>query len=267
MDLSGSELNAFAWSAVGASLGQSFDVEGYRVAVGVTVKYVMGHALALGENSTGVTTHDPLAVDVTFPLVHTNVDGGYSVDNGHGVGVDVGASLDFEGWTFSGVVQNVTNSFAWDPAMLSYRPLAVSLNQDTATSATDAIAFAAAPASVQERVAALTFEPTFAGGIAYQPNPALLLSADARFTRPDGLLTGASRHMGAGAELRALRWLPIRVGGAMISMGDDAQGWQAGAGLGLDFGGFSMNASALRRDAGRFGQSTVIMVGLFSGGR
>jgi hypothetical protein len=265
LDLSGSDLNALAWSAVGASIGHAFGSEGRRIALGVTVKYVIGHALALGENSSGATTNDPIAVDVAFPLVHTNVDG-WSVDNGHGIGVDAGASLEFDDWTFSAVVHNLSNSFAWDPAMLRYRPLTVSLNQDTAMSSTDAVAFNAAPASVQQRIAALTFEPAFSAGVAYRYTPSIFLSADVRFTNPDAMLTGTAKHIGAGAELRPLMWLPIRLGGALISMGENADGWQAGGGLGLDFGAFSLNASALRRDAGRFGQSTVLMLGLFSGG-
>jgi len=266
LDLSGSDLNAVAWSAVGASVGHAFGNEGRRIALGVTVKYVIGHALALGENSSGATTNNPIAVDIAFPLVHTSTDGGWSVDNGHGIGVDAGASLEFDDWTFSAVVHNLANSFAWDPASLRYRPLSVSLNQDSALSSTDAVALGAAPAAVQQRIAALKFEPAFAAGVAYRYTPAVLLSADARLTSPDGLTTGTAKHIGAGAELRPFRWLPIRLGGAMISMGENADGWQAGAGLGFDFGAFSLNASALRRDAGRFGQSTVLMLGLFSGG-
>jgi hypothetical protein len=267
LDLSGSDVDVVAYSAVGASFAQPIVAGRTRLSLGVTVKYVVGHALALGEESSGATTVDPLAVQFSFPLVHTDVENdAYTVDNGHGVGVDVGASLQSGDWTLSGVVQNVTNGFAWDPTRLRYRPLAVALDQDTAMGVTDAMAFAGAPAALQQRIADLTFQPAFAAGVAYQYAPDLLFTADARFASEDGIRAGPVRHIGGGVEFSLVDWLPMRFGGAMVSMGGNADGWQAGAGLGLDLGGWSMSASALRRSVDRFGSSTVVMVKLFGNG-
>ncbi len=266
LNLSGSDVNAVAWSTVAASLAQPFALAGGRFSLGVTVKYVVGHGLAMGENSNGLATANPVSVDLSFPLVHTAVEGGaYSMDNGHGIGVDVGASLASGGWTVSAVMQNVTSSFAWNLDQLRYRPLSVSLSQGSATTSTEDMPLASAPMEVQQHIAALAFKPVFAGGIAHSSR-ALTLSADARLGSANGLLTGPSRQLGAGLELRAIHWLPLRLGGALISMGPDATGWQAGAGLGLDLGPWGLNASALRRSTGRFGESTVLMFSLFSVG-
>jgi hypothetical protein len=133
--------------------------------------------------------------------------------------------------------------------------------------ATSSVPFVSAPAELQARVLDRSFEPQFAGGIAWQYAPDLLFTADARFTSEDGLRSGPSRHIGGGAEFDITDWLPMRAGGALISMGEGADGWQAGAGLGLALGSFNVSASALRRNAGRYGRTTVVMLSLGGAGR
>jgi hypothetical protein len=267
LDLSGSNVTGWAWSSVGASYAVPVPTDEGRASFGVTVKYVMGHAMALGDNSTGSTTVDPVAVDLAFPLVHTDLDGDFALDAGTGFGVDLGASIESGDWTLSGVVQNVTNSFAWDASKLRYRPLSVSLDMNETATETDDMPLASAPAAVVERVEALRFEPVYGGGVAWRYAWDLTFTADARFGSADGIQAGPSRHVGGGVEWFVSEWFPVRLGGALISMGDGAEGWQAGGGLGLEFGGWNMSASAMHRSAGRFGDATMLMVSLFGVGR
>jgi hypothetical protein len=267
LDLSGSSLAGFAWSAVGASFSQPIPTAGGVAAIGVTVKYMVGHGMALGQNSTGAAVTSPIGVHADFPLVHSDFDSGsFGFDNGHGVGIDVGASLLQGSWTISGVVQNIVNSFAWNPARLSYRPLSLDLSQNQAVTETDAMALAAAPAEVQAEIEALAFKPVYAAGLEYRYAPDLRFTADARFTATDGILTGPSRHVGAGLEYLLTDWLPLRLGGAMIAMGEDADGWQAGGGFGLNLGPWSLSASAMRQNAGRLGNATIVMISMFGTG-
>jgi len=266
LDVSGSTLTGWAWSALGASWALPFATDGGVTSIGITVKYVMGHAMALGENSTGATTVDPLAVDLRFPIVHTDFGNDYAFDAGHGLAIDLGASSVRGDWTISGVVQNLSNSFAWNPSKLRYRPLSVSLDANRSITETADMPIEDAPAAVMRRVNALRFEPVWAAGIAWRYAPDLLFTADLRFSNQDAILAGPARHLGAGFEYRLTDWLPLRFGGAAISMGPDAEGWQAGAGLGIDLGSWNMAASALRRSAGRLGNSTTLMLGFFGAG-
>jgi hypothetical protein len=268
LDLSGSSLDVTAYSAAGLSVGLPLLRNATRVSIGATVKYVVGHGMASGENSTGSTTVNPAAVTAEFPLVHTDFENGsISADNGHGLGVDVGASIAAGAFTLTGVVQNVMNNFEWDRAALQYRPLSFALTRDTAITQTESVPFASAPAELQARVLNRTFEPVYAGGIAWQYGPDVLYTVDVRFTRDDGIRIGPTRHIGGGMEFELLEWLPLRLGGAMISMGEDADGWQAGAGFGLALGRFRLSASGLRRSAGRYGTTTMLMFSLIGAGR
>jgi hypothetical protein len=267
LNLSGSNITGWAWSAVGASMALPIPLDAGQASIGVTVKYVMGHGMALGENSIGATTIDPIAVDLVFPLVHTDFEGDFALSNGTGMGIDLGASMQTGDWTISGVVQNVTNSFAWDTSKLRYRPLSVSLDGNEAVTETGDMPLVSAPAPILERVEALRFEPVYGGGLAWRYSYDLTFTADARFSSADGIQAGPSRHVGGGIEYYLSDWFPVRVGGAVISMGEGADGWQAGAGLGFEVGSWSIAGSALHRSAGRFGDATMVMVSLFGVGR
>lgn len=263
LDLSGSNLTGWAWSTVGASMAVPVATEAGRLSLGVTGKYVIGHGMAWGEQSAGATTVDPVSVDLEFPLVHTDLGNGFGPNGGNGFGMDVGAALETGTWTVAAVVQNVVNSFAWDLSALQYRPLSVTLGLNEARTQTDDMPLGSAPAGTIDRVSRLGFDPVYAGGIAWQYSWDLKFTADARFTGEDGMRTGPARHLGAGMEYYVSEWFPIRLGGAAISMGEQADGWQAAAGFGLELGGWSLSASAMRRSAGRFGDATIVALSLF----
>jgi hypothetical protein len=234
----------------------------------VTAKYIVGHGLALGENSTGAAVADPVAINADFPLVHSDFESGnFSVDNGHGFGLDVGASIEQGDWTVSAAVQNVVNTFEWNADRLSFRPLSFTLEQNQAVVETGAMPLTAAPAGIRSRIGELTFKPVVAAGVAWRYAPDLMFTADAHSSATDGLIVGPTRHIGGGFEYRLTDAIPLRLGGAMISMGENADGWQAGGGFGLDLGNWNVAVSALRRSAGRYGDATLVMVSLFGAGR
>jgi hypothetical protein len=106
----------------------------------------------------------------------------------------------------------------------------------------------------------------YGGGVAWRYAWDLTFTADARFGSADGILSGPSRHIGGGVEWFVSEWLPVRLGGAMISMGEGAEGWQAGGGLGIQLGAWNVSASAMHRSAGRFGDATILMLSLFGMG-
>ncbi len=268
LDLSGSQMFAHAFSTFAASVGVPVPLATARLAVGVTATYTIGHALAFGEQSTGFTSSNPLAVQLGFPLVHTAVDAGSPAGRaGSGFGLDAGLALEGARVTVAATVRNVLSSFAWDPAYLRYRPLTIVLDADTSASTTEDAPLSAAPAALRARVGTLGFDPVVSAGIAYRVSPRLLLAADVRAASTESPGTVSTRHAGAGLEFRPLPWLPLRAGAAAISLGDEASGTQIAGGLGIDLGRLNVAVSALRRSAGRLGDATTLMFSVISIGR
>lgn len=268
LDLSGSRVDMLAWSAVGASYAYPLEVRGRQAAIGVTAKFIMGHAMALGERSTGSATTDPVSVTADFPIVHTPVEAqDFSINNGLGVGLDLGGTLVDGDWTFAAVIRNLINTFRWDESRLAYRPLTLSFDRNSTDARVDAVPLVSAPVDVQQQVADLGFRPSLALGAAWQYAPDLLFTADLRLAGDGGLHADPPRHLGLGAEYMVTDWLPVRLGGAVLSIPGAGTGWQLGGGLGLAIGGYDVSFGALRRDSGRFGPSTVLMLSLFGSGR
>lgn len=270
LGLGGSSAIATAHSAIGASYAMPFPAgEGGTAAVGVTVKYVVGHAMALGDNSTGTTTINPISVLLDFPTLHSGSEGdGFDGNGGSGFGLDLGFGWDTPGgWSLGLVLRNVINTFEWDAGELSFSPLRIRLDEDTAFTVTDEMPAAMAPAALRSRVDDLTFRPGLAAGVAYRVSNQLMVAGDARFTSNTGIRMDAARHVGAGLEYRPLPWLPIHAGAAAVSVGENASGWQAGGGVGFDAGSWNFAFSILHRDADQFGSVTSYMLTLFGMGR
>lgn len=267
LDLSGSSLSGYAYTTAAASFAQPVVFEGGRFSLGVALKWTAGHALALGENSIGGSTIDPIALRLDFPMVQTSLNpDSLKFDNGSGWGVDVGAGLEVGMWTLAAAVQNVYNGFAWDVAQLRYRPLSIAFDGAETDTDTEAVPFAQAPADVRQRVADLGFEPVVALGAMVRPSNRLALTGDFRRTSDTGMAAGPVLHAGGGLQYRLASWLPVRVGGAMVSMGENDSGFQIAGGFGLDIGGWNLSASAARRDTDRFGTASTIMVTVFGTG-
>jgi hypothetical protein len=267
LDLSGSSLAAYAYSTAAASYAQPFAVGAGRLSLGLTVKWTAGHALAFGENSTGSSTPNPVALRLDFPLVQTvlNPDS-LKFNNGNGFGVDVGAGLEMGRWTVAAALQNVYNGFQWDTDALRYRPLSIEFTDQQTDTETEAVAFTEAPASVRERVEQLTFEPVLSLGAMVRPTERLAVTGDFRKTSETAMSAGPVMHAGAGLQYHLASWLPVRLGGALVSMGEDDSGFQVAGGLGINVGGWNIAGSFARRDTDRFGTANMFMVTLFGTG-
>ena len=268
--LGGSSVDLNSYSTVGASFGMPFSLGdgASRIAVGVTAKYTMGHVMAFSHESSGTTTTQPIAVNFSFPIVHTplggdNDDDAFQVNNGSGVGLDIGLGYEMGNLTLGAAVQNVVNTFAWDEANLRYRPVSITLAQNDYVTETDTQPLASAPAALREAITDMTFKPSVALGAALRQSERLTVAADARFGGTDGMSTRPPTHVGAGIEFKVMQFLPIRVGGAFVKLGEDNSGFQFGGGLGLRFGGFNLNASAGQRSTD-LGKDTMFMVQVVS---
>lgn len=266
LDFAGSSLDLAAFSTLALGYAQPVQIApGARLLVGVSGKYTIGHLLVTGDESQGTASAG--GFDLAFPMVNTIIDpDSFKLNNGTGIGVDVGVALELGAWTFGAAVQNVTNTFEWDADKLLYRPLTLRAANGELVADTEEQPLEDAPEALQEHAADLGFNTSFGVGAAYQAMDDLLVTADLRRGSEEGILTGPTSHLGGGAEYRLLSWLPVRVGAAAISLGADNSGFQFGGGLGINLGGWNLSASALQRDTDRFGGETLFMGTIFATG-
>lgn len=266
--LAGSSLTMNALSTVGASFAHPFALPGgaSRLSVGVTAKYTVGHFLAVGDQSLGQATASPLALELSFPLLHSPTDEGRTANGGSGVGLDVGVGWEAGDLTLAAAVHNVVNTFAWDADVLRYRPAAMSFSvAEQFATEFDERPLGEAPAAIRELVDDMGFRPSVTAGAMLRYSPALMLTADARFSSAAALATRATSHLGAGAEYRLTDFLPVRAGAAWVRDGEDNAGVQFGAGLGISLGAYSLSASYARR-AMELGSEDVFMFSVLSFG-
>jgi hypothetical protein len=104
IELGGSTVDAEAYStgAVSFAIPLPRPQGVTAIAIGVTAKYTIGHALARTAESVGQAGSDPAGMELSFPLAYTPVvyDGNrYWIRSGGGFGVDVGAALRAGDWT------------------------------------------------------------------------------------------------------------------------------------------------------------------------
>lgn len=221
-------------------------------AVGATLKYTMGNFLVMGRETQSSVQSDPLSVDIRFPVVHTpfpddsvaDRSWGDVLNNGAGVGLDVGAA--WQGGIFSAglVVKNLFNTFEWDLDDLEYREGEALWNADTARTSFQEVSVATAPPEVIDRLETLyEFSPMLAAGAAARVLPNLTVTGDIRHSLEENLSVGPRSHVGIGAELTVLPVLPLRAGLAVIS-----GGYQLSGGLGLRLGPVQLAASGALQD-------------------
>jgi len=234
--LQGSSVSVMAVSTVGVSFGLPMSVEGEdgatsTFAVGGTVKYSMGNALAFGEDLGSQIRSDPLGVDINFPMIATDsADAG--INHGTGMGLDLGATWKQGPWAVGLAVQNLFHSFEWVLDGMSYIPGTVFWDADAdAESDFDSRPASQAPTALQDAVAELKFKPQIALGAAYDATEDLTVTGDFHKRLGDGIEVGPDLHVGVGMEYRAIPFLPIRLGAAKIT-----DGFQFGGGLSLALG-------------------------------
>jgi hypothetical protein len=266
-DLGGSSLDMQLFSTAAAGYGLPIPVGGAsRLALGLVAKYTIGHSVATSGESTGQVTTNPITVRTSFPIAYTPPEDDNAVtqyQTGGGISVDVGVGLETGPWTFAAVAQNVVSTFAWNEDQLRYRATELHARQGSMESSFSNQPFSSAPASLRERVDALTFQPNVALGAMLRASDRLRIAADGRFGSTDGMSTRPAVHVGAGLEFHIFRWLPIQLGAAMIQLDEERDGLQYTGGLRLELGSFQISASGGRRDVGAGGEN-MLMVTLLS---
>lgn len=211
------------------------------LALGATLKYTVGHLLASAADQGSRASASPLGVQVRFPMIQS--DTAFSLDNGSGVGLDLGLAWQSGPLSVGAAVRNVFNTFEWDEETLFYRAGEAVFDADDREADFDVQPFSTAPAALRERVEELQFGPEIAGGMALQAGPRLLVTADARHRPGGSAALEPDTHVGVGAEALLASWLPVRLGAAALE-----GGYQVSGGVGLRLGPVNLSASAARRD-------------------
>lgn len=246
ISLAGSSFDAVITSTAALSYAQPFIRTADRsLAIGATLKYTFGHLMFTGQDAGGTVTADPLQVKFDFPMVVSDTVFVFDkLDNGSGIGLDLGATYVTGPWSFGAVARNVFNTFQWDESSLFYRPGEVLFNANESETDFTPQPFSSAPASLQSRVDDYVGQAEFGGGVAFQPSRRIMVTADYRQRAGEPRLGESKSHMGAGIELRPLSFLPIRAGGALLNDG----GRYGTLGVGLEFGVLNLSASVAQRD-------------------
>jgi len=253
LTLAGTRVDGWAATTAAVSFGTPVgSVIGQNFAVGMTVKYTVGHVMALARDSGSIIRSSPVELDVSFPSIGSGDD--LEADNGTGLGLDVGGAWENDKWAFGVAIQNVFNTFEWDLDGFIYRSGEAMVN-DTLTALDDfdlEQPITNAPTALTEEALGQSFKPVFAVGAAYRATGKLTLMADARQDTGDALVTVEKSHLGVGLEFRPLGMLPLRGGISRVSGG----GTQFSAGLGLILGPLNLSAGILT-EAGSKGEYAV----------
>ncbi|HEY2379140.1 MAG TPA: conjugal transfer protein TraF [Gemmatimonadaceae bacterium] len=253
MNFTGSRTEAAVVTTAAASFGQSVDIGlgplTQHFAFGATVKYIVGNALLIGQDAGSQLAASPLALDVQFPIIQSDTSLNGMPQRGKGVGLDVGAAWEFGPFAAGATIQNLVNTFKWNVNEMYFRPGNAVFSAATRTTNFDVMSMASVPDSLRARsdalsaeVAAMRFTPSLNIGVSMKVLPFLTAMADVRQNLGDGMHLAERTHVGAGAELRIIPFLPIRAGLSMIS-----GGYVASAGAGLEVAFFHLNAGIAAR--------------------
>ncbi len=242
-DLAGSRVDGFLATTFAASYAQELPValgpEGSVFAAGATAKITVGHALVVGRDAGGRIGDDPVDVNVAFPVIAPGTD--FNAGNsGTGFGLDVGAALESGRWTAGAAVQNLVQTFKWKLRDHTYRPGDAFFNGDSSSTDFDERPLAEAPAFLRNAVDGLGFRPKVILDGAYRVRPDLDVTGEFRHRFGDGLRLEEKTHLGAGAEYRPAKRLPLRAGLAVVD-----GGMQLAGGAGIAFGGFRVEGAVL----------------------
>jgi len=187
LDLDNTSVDAFAVTTAGLSFAIPLSTATGDMAIGATLKYSVGHGLAIGRAS-GSVAANPIELNSDFPTVHSceliqgddglecdDMDG---LDGGTGVGLDLGFMMKQDRFSLGASVTNVFNTFEWDVGVLAYRPGTAHFETGDSDSSVDPEPYSGAPASLKAEVEGLTFRPTLQVGAALDVSDDFTVSGD-----------------------------------------------------------------------------------------
>ncbi len=245
LDFSASDGDAWWISSVGLSYGQpirigNLEERGFDVALGITARYLITHALA-GVNDLGsVLTEDPLTAGVDAEVIYSgNANGG-------GYAIDLGLAMTWESWSAGIAFENLIGDVDWGREEFEYSGLVANTGFGAATAEEITGKYAELDPATRQRVDGLLESADLAKrvrfGAAYQPSRKLFLSADYQEIIGGMLRLGWEHRLSAGAEWHPWQFLPLRLG---LTTNFDKVA--VGAGLGLEVKFFYFDLSAGRQ--------------------
>ena len=252
LTFSGSSLRVAALGTLAGSvaipIGSSGDVE---QSIGVTGKMVTGLFSAVAQD--GGTAIAPSAVDVKFPIVHTDPD--HIGSSGSGFGADLSIIRKTPGLTIAATVMNVVNTFAWNTDVMVARTGTARFDGNANSADFDEKAYATAPAAVKTAVETYGIKPTLSLGLARAVGSGLTIAADVRQQMGDesAILLGPKTHAGMGFEFHGAPGFRLRGGASYVTGGFAVSG-----GAGLQLGGFSIGGAIRYRQVNGAGTVGVM---------
>ena len=231
--LDGAALTSFAVSGaipLQVTLGSLPD---QAMALGVSVKYTVGHFVALARNDQSAVDSDPVRVDFRFPTLVTDTEAAGRV-SGSGFGLDVGGAWRGGPLAVGLSVLNLYHSFSWDESKLKYTPAQGLFDGTTSTTDFDTRPAAEAPEFLRQTLRDYDLDPQLAMGLGYSVSRVTTLTADFKHQFGSGIQFGPRTRFGVGGEFRVIPALPLRTGLAAVS-----GGFQWAGGVGLSVGWFN----------------------------
>lgn len=226
--------------------------------VGATLKYTVGHYFITGVDDGGTLTTSPLGVDLAFPFAVADTSIDEFPNRGSGIGLDVGAAWSASIFSAGVMVENLVNTFEWNiDELYFYRGNVVFTSDTSYTEFEDALPFSDAPDALKDRVQDLfQFDPVLRAGAAVRVLPFLTVTGDLRHQLGESLQVGTRDHVGVGAELTIVPFVPVRAGLAIIT-----GGYVASGGVGLNLGPVDLNFAASARQE-ELGSGVAVGFGL-----
>ena len=249
MTLDGTGVNGWAATTFAVALGIPLpDVQNGTFAAGATLKYTLGHVVVTGgDDGTSFIQGHPIMMDLSLPSIAPD---SFTVNNGSGVGLDLGVAWEDSTWAVTASIQNLFHTFQWKLDAYAYRPGEVIFDGTSISDDFDAVPATGAPGVLQDSVLAQSFKPVLILGGAYRVSEKVAVTADLRKDTGDALVHGAGSHVGMGVEFRGVSFLPLRGGFSRVSGG----AVHFAGGLGLELGPVHFSGAYLteKNSAGEF---------------
>lgn len=262
MNLAGAHVTGALTTTAAVSYGRPLELGIGRLSIGATAKYITGNALVHGQDGGSYLTANASEINVRFPTIMSDTGASSSPNHGTGFGLDVGGAWQSGPLTAGLALQNIVNTFRWDASGFFYKPINGYYGADTSYSQSGtALPIDSAPPSMRDWLSAQRYKPALAAGVAFQATPALLVTADLRHELGDGMRIAERTHTGLGAELRAIPFVPLRVG-----VSTAADGWALAGGLGIEVGPANLTLSGQDRHTTN-GRSPAVALGVTIGTR